>query len=71
MVVLWYTVVHCVSLCMCKCMPAEVTDNSDAYLVMSNQVYIHQLSLDGSRVQTIISHGLSDTRAIDFHYRYI
>ena len=52
-------------------MSAEVTDNSEAYLVMSNQIYIHQLSLDGSKVQTIISQGLPDTRAIDFDYRYL
>ena len=38
------------------------------YIVVANELYIHQLSLDGSREQTLVS-GLGFAVAIDYDFR--
>ena len=40
------------------------------YIVVANELYIHQLSLDGSREKTLIS-GLGFSVALDYDFRSI
>ena len=40
------------------------------YLIVANDLYVHQLSFDGTRVKTLVS-GLRSARAVDFDIRYI
>ena len=39
------------------------------YILVANRLYLHQLSLDGNRVQTLVS-GLSFAVAVDFDFRF-
>ena len=38
------------------------------YLVIGNRLYVHQLSLDGTRAQAIIS-GQTFASIVDFHFQ--
>ena len=39
------------------------------YIVVANQLHLHQLSLDGNRVKTLVS-GLGFAVAVDFDFRF-
>ena len=46
------------------------TQQASEYIVLANELYIHQLSLDGSRTQTLVS-GLGFAKAVDYDIRSV
>ena len=45
------------------------TQQASDYIVVANQIYLHQLSLDGNQIRTVVS-GLSFAVAVDFDFRF-
>ena len=54
----------------CKIMFIRIVSTISDALVVATSNLIHQISLDGRRVKTLVS-GLQLAIAVDFHYRYI
>ena len=49
----------------------EVITNYNVNLVIANEQYIQQLSLDGRRARTIVCTHALRAVAIDYHYRFV
>lgn len=45
-----------------------ITEGVSGYLIAANRLYIHHISLDGSRMNVAVS-GLKYAVAVDFHFR--
>ena len=48
----------------------ESAQSADHYILLANERFIHQLSLDGSRLRTIISEPNQAIFTMDYHIRY-
>ena len=71
----------CMHVFLCKChiitanlnYAASLSSQSElaeaTYLLLANGPYIHQISLDGSRLRTIISEPTHRIYALDYHVR--
>lgn len=47
---------------------SDTSTAGSGYLVVANRLYLHQISLDGSRLDVVVG-GLSYVVAVDFHFR--
>ena len=57
--------------CYSKCYPILLSVLGNAYLLLSNILYIHRVSMDGSRIKTLYStNTLENIIAVDYNYRY-
>lgn len=48
----------------------ELTQAQAPYILLANYRYIHKLSLDGSRLKTVISEPDQRIYTVDYHNRY-
>lgn len=48
---------------------ASSSSTISGYFIVANRLYLHHISLDGSRSKVAVSGGLSHASAVDFHLR--
>ena len=49
--------------------PLESAQSASPYILLANERFIHQLSLDGSRLRTIVSEPNQAIFTLDYHIR--
>ena len=50
---------------------SQQTNGSDEYFIIAKGRHIHQMSLDGRRFGTLVTHLTGDVFAVDYHYRFV
>ena len=64
----WYAIsIVCIHLYH-ACMHVALSPSVSGYLLVANRLYLHQISLDGSRSK-VVKGGLGNAIAVDFHFR--